>query len=169
MRTADTTVLAKSSKEVLSAIKDVMEDNDLEALEFDFDSITVLLTEFDSSKLGHENVQWVFWHLLEHVMVDVCGASEHLSDDEAAGLWENMDVYMQELEDSFKKRGVKVVCPRLEALLHEYWTEAREAETGRTPVPSYEKPASTSEPNLDPEEDDDDPEDEEDEEDDGEE
>ena len=144
MRTADTTVLARASKEVLGIVGVVLEEQDAEALEFDFDSITVLLTEFNATQLARENVQWVFWHLLEHVLMDVYGAAEEL-DDEQDSLWENMDAYIQELEDSLKKRGVKVACPRLEALLHEYWMEAKESSDGKTPVPAGEEPEGEDE------------------------
>lgn len=157
MRVADTTVLAKTSKAVLENVGEVLDEHDLEALEFDLDSITVLLAEFDASKLAHENVQWVFWHLLEHVLMDVYDASEQLDDSGADALWDNMDAYIQELEDSLQKRGVKVVCSRLEALLHQYWMEAQESESGKTPIlPSNEPERKNNPPDNEPEDEDED-------------
>jgi len=140
MRTANTTVLAQASKEVLGIVKPVLEEHDLEGLQFDFDSITILLTEFNASQLAHDNVQWVLWHLLEHVLMDVYGSSEELPDEAQGGLWDNMDAYISELEASLQKRDVKVSCPRLEALLHEYWMEAEEASGGKSPVAGAPEP-----------------------------
>lgn len=158
MRTADTTVLAKTSKEVLAATDKVLEDHQVEALQFDFDSITVLITELTSAQLARDNLQWVLWHLLEHILVDVHQAADMLEgDDEDAldDLWENMDAYMNELEDGLKARSVRVVCPRLDALIHDYWMEAEESEEGSTPVTTGEKPEEaegSEEEEEDPEE-----------------
>jgi len=130
-RTADVTVMMQLSMDIGEDLAELVSAEDLEALRMDMDSVAILLTSFEGRQLTHEDVQWVLWHLLEHVLEDVHGALEGLEDSQKEEeVLNSLDAYIQEFEDKLASRDVAISCPRLDALLTQHWADAEDTRGG---------------------------------------
>jgi hypothetical protein len=124
-RTADLTSLNQAAKTLLEQVSGLMKPEELEALQLDVDSIGILLAEFEARQLAHDPVQWVLWHLLEHIMVDLNEVVALVADPKLDAFYDAQDDFIASFEEKLESRA-KISCPRLSALLDSYWAEAED-------------------------------------------